>query len=631
MTSPPPNKERKLNDDDDDGKLCDNDITTLHQQQQEQQIMLKNETITLLKKRVESLESHIRILQRTFEITSESLVATLCREICHPVTPFTCIRTIRSFDLPHQHATAHVQIKPFSLQYLYSALMKEFKAYSLQLDRQSSLMILSIRGPSVVENIMELRHKVQCTLEDVVSICHMILTTVAAAHDIPYRIQLYTTNTSTLFSNICNHILIKDANSGVPILAVNPLMFFIDRVATSGETSNAFLSECLDQLLSMNLMGHPRPFGALTCHNWTRLTWLDSPVHHQIVHHHHQKGYDAKRILNIITSLASTLQPVNSKATTTTLVPESTSTSAATTDSQDSHVDGTGITSDRFINISEQSYSQEKMMDLYVNAVFCSLEGLAQPRTIIRWEVNEKIVVHDAVRMTKETHVWDKVDTVYKGPLTFEERKNDSNSMIYLVSYIGGGSTSKVYRGITQSGYGCVVKMYVPFEGSDDDDFLHFFEDMAMKEETSYKEIYSNSKLDGYVWRETLNNLQCVIVPFFERVPVEQQTSENVINAIEEQVQRFGTAKKMFRKSAQSWRRVGYFHDQIFLFNLGRLIDIDHPSSDDEDYYYGTADIEPVTGDNIVQTYIMNHMARLSNETAKSIAAMKETETGASD
>jgi hypothetical protein len=47
---------------------------------------------------------------------------------------------------------------------------------------------------------------------------------------------------------------------------------------------------------------------------------------------------------------------------------------------------------------------------------------------------------------------------------------------------------------------------------------------------------------------------------------------------------------------------------------LGRLIDIDHPPSDDEDYY-SEPDVATAAGGNDIQIYIAYHLARLSKET----------------
>jgi hypothetical protein len=169
--------------------------------------------------------------------------------------------------------------------------------------------------------------------------------------------------------------------------------------------------------------------------------------------------------------------------------------------------------------------------------------------------------------------------------------------------------------------------VYVPFECGvgavmDYDDFVKFSEEMAIKEETNYKEIYGSSSsssssrvLDGYVWREILNGLQCIMMPFFEPVQLEEQRNPVVLDAITTQLQRFGQFRKMFLKCDQSWRHVGYFHNQIVLYDLGRLVDMDHPPSDDDDYYSEPENVTTTAGDDDVQVYIANHLARLSKET----------------
>ena len=625
MSAPPQEKKMKMNDDVDG---LQDEITALKQTivSRDKVIASKNEIIALVEEvralqnqvisaqdnEIAALTSQIRAAQLDKEIeesrakyAAQSLVATLFQDSA-PVPPLACVRKIRLSTESHHYAVANAQTQPFQIQYLYPALTNELKQYNLKLEEHPSNIILSLDGTMLIENYTGIQMTVRSTLSDVVYICNQMITTIAKAHDLPCPVHLYATFFSTLFSNINDHIFIKDATSGIPILSVDPRMFLIDQVAEENGQSNDILSKCLDHLLSMRLMGHPCPFGALTCHNLTRVTWLGSPLHREIIFHHKLEGYNVRRLLKIIQQLAGHPQSVERPATL--KVSKSTSISHRTC----SYINSSA----RSINISELSYSQDKMIDLFVNAVFCSLEGFAQPRNIIRWEENEEIVFQDAVGLTKDTHVWTDIATVHKGPLTLAQRRKDKTGVIYLVSYVGYGASSKVYRGVTQSGHGCVVKVYVPFSlEMDDDEFEKYSKDMAKKEEANYKEIYGRSGLKNYVWRETLNNMQCIILPFFEPVDVEKQSNEDVLTAIKEQLHQFGKAGKLFRKCDQSWRHVGYFQNQIYLYDLGHLIDMDHPPSDDEDYEYDTEDVKRYDD---IQSNIANHMARLSKETAKS-------------
>jgi hypothetical protein len=620
---PPPEKKVKLSDSDnkDEIKSLRDQIIVLKEAIASQEAVMESKDKT-----IESKDEIIAFKDEVIKLFAEAeqneksisefkalcILAALFRETC-PISPLKCIGRSQSDTEPHNYIVAKVQMKSFDLQYLYPALTNELKEYNLNLEEHPSPTILTCTD-STVRDFPEFQMIVRSTLSDVIYICNKILTSMAKKHDLSNPIQLFVTAGFNLFSNIPDHLVIADVNSLIPILAIDAEMFCIANVTlneTSHGMSNAIMSKCLEQLLSMSLMGHPRPFGAITCHNWTRVTWLDSRSHQEIINHHHKKGYSEKRIMNIIKQLSnSVLQKKRSVCS---------ETKSISSSKRNSSHDFGSFPADRSINISELSYSQDKLIDLYVNAVFCSLEGLSQPQNTICWEINGRIIVQDSVGITKDTHVWTNVDTTYQGPLTLRQRMNDSNSMIYLIQYIGHGSSSRVYRGITSSGYDCVVKVYVPFkwddgQDMDGDEFEKYSEEMAIKEEANYKVIYDKSVLDGYVWREILNGLQCIIMPFFEPVKVEQQSNPVVLDAIENQLQRFCHVKKMYLKCEQSWRHVGYFHNQIVLYDLGRLIDIDHPPSDDEDYY-SEPDVATAAGGNDIQIYIAYHLARLSKET----------------
>jgi hypothetical protein len=181
--------------------------------------------------------------------------------------------------------------------------------------------------------------------------------------------------------------------------------------------------------------------------------------------------------------------------------------------------------------------------------------------------------------MTSNSYSWDSLNIEYKGLLTHDHRMKDSTGKLYLISYIGRGATSKVYRCITGDGYSCVAKIYVNRRCSDnkimsETAFQTFSGEKVSEELTNLENIYGSTELKGYFWSETLNNRHCIIMPFFEPIKKDQRKSDDVMNGIRQQLHLFIENGKKYRASDQLWRHVGYFNNKIYLFDLGDLIGI---------------------------------------------------------
>ena len=132
----------------------------------------------------------------------------------------------------------------------------------------------------------------------------------------------------------------------------------------------------------------------------------------------------------------------------------------------------------------------------------------------------------------------------------------------YLFSYLGKGTTSKVYRAISESGHGSVVKMYVQNRDDgnkemEEDEFIEFSTALALKEENNFKEIYP--ELSEYVRRGQLNKLQCLMMPFFDPITMDKRTSNAVIMGIRQQLQRFGEKRKDVSTIQSGVERCGIF------------------------------------------------------------------------
>jgi hypothetical protein len=84
----------------------------------------------------------------------------------------------------------------------------------------------------------------------------------------------------------------------------------------------------------------------------------------------------------------------------------------------------------------------------------------------------------------------------------------------------------------------------------------------------AYKAVYGNT-LHEHVWQQKLNELDCIVMPFFEPIPKKKR--KEAIESIAVILEKFRAAKMMFKERDQLWRHVGLFNGQTFLYDLGDL------------------------------------------------------------
>lgn len=146
---------------------------------------------------------------------------------------------------------------------------------------------------------------------------------------------------------------------------------------------------------------------------------------------------------------------------------------------------------------------------------------------------------------------------------------------LYLVDHLGTGTTSKVYRALTGDGYDCVVKMYVKRQDDDRnilerDDFDKNGKAAIEGEFKKYKEIYG-AELRNYVWTDKLNDLHCLIHPYFKHV--EKNCRRDTLPLICERLKELFFSKDKskyyaFDENDQLWRHIGWFNGKLYLFDL---------------------------------------------------------------
>ncbi len=460
-------------------------------------------------------------------------------------------------------------------------------------NRRSELMLRcdkarEVDNALVIETEADVKHYVQLALNDAVDICQKIISITGNKQN---EATLQTRQERSVFSNRLDHTVVIDMRSKLPIIAVETKKYF-DKAIEKG-TPNSVFGQSYDQLIAMNAKGHPSPFAVICCFQYTYITWLDSKEHLTVLASHERK--DINRLQEIVGRMP--------KKESTTSTPSPPTAIAVTTSRSRSRAGFKKTSKYKWPFVRSKScFQSEHLVNVFVNVIFCALDATFTPRSYMDFdlqsiELNEnKNIEIDVIQVKEKTYEWGKLKAEFKGP--FHCQQESVKKDLFLVDYIGSGSTSVVYRALTMDGYDCVVKFLVISEEEDDivktDEHIAKGESLHMinknsklkvlQEVEAYKSVYG-AELDGYVWSQTLNNLDCVIMPFFK--PIEKNRYEEVLSEVTNRLNLFKNAQLVHDESDQRWRHVGSFDKKIYLFDLGNLKKIDDEdilSSEINDY-----------------------------------------------
>ena len=417
----------------------------------------------------------------------------------------------------------------------------------------------------VYENEYDVQTFVDCSLRDATRICNEIIKKISAGKKIPARTVLSVRRESSIFNNILDHAVVFDTVSGAPV-------FSVETKTPWGSLTPKVYKQLDDQLREMQGKGHPNPFGALTCIDETYIFWLDNSYSKAVLNklendsNDSNGGYSKDRLDSIVGGLPikdateqyCTQSPAKEKTPDHRYVGETTG----------------------FIPLPSREVSQselikaEGMVAAFVSAIICSLDGFQNPREIKSFEKDQKVKV-EALCLSPKSHKWGTLQTVHKGPMINRTWNKMARKKLYLVDHLGTGSTSKVYRALTEDGYDCVVKMYVQRRDANKTvltkkEFTSIANAAVTKEVKMLKQIYK--ELKEYVWQQTFEGMPCVIHPYFKHP--DNTEREDLLPKIKERLLKCFSIRNdfyAFAPSDQAWRHVGFFNEKLYMFDLADL------------------------------------------------------------
>jgi hypothetical protein len=464
----------------------------------------------------------------------------------------------------------------------------------LQLELRNSssclgALIESNEGILTYENEHDVQAIIHNALCDAARICNIIISKIVGDTNYRNLPHLAVRRESTIFSNVMDHTVVFDALSGAPVFVVEAKNKWGEGMNPTGNV----YGQVFDQLSEMHAKGHPNPFGALTCFDETYITWLDNDASKAVIDSLlENQQYTVQRLEKIIRNFVVAPDDTSSPQTTTgptgsiqtqSPVQEILVVSDANTDENSRNSNATGVfcPCDKVHVLRSKSLTPPYIVEAFVSAIICSLDGFQKPRGIQKLTLQQDIVV-ECLRMDSESYSWGTLRTKYRGPKKLQEG-DAPPKLLFLVDHLGTGSTSKVYRALTLDGYDCVVKMYI--KRQDDDKKIlteKKFRDNAKaaitKEYEAYQKIYRD-ELKGYVWMQELNGMYCLIHPYFQHLEKNQRAIQLPVT-IPERLSLFRTTTKnvqndgafyAFHKSDQLWRHIGWFNGKLYMFDLGNL------------------------------------------------------------
>mmetsp|Transcript_2789 Transcript_2789/g.7812 ORF Transcript_2789/g.7812 Transcript_2789/m.7812 type:complete len:541 (-) Transcript_2789:32-1654(-) len=228
--------------------------------------------------------------------------------------------------------------------------------------------------------------------------------------------------------------------------------------------------------------------------------------------------------------------------------------------------------------IYTQTFCGEQAIKALVLAIRCGLEAIAksEPRNV---PMGGESVRGSCARVSATGLVWGNM----RETLRFHHSKfpGPTTRTLYLWRDLGRGSKGRVYLACNAEGSVCAVKFFLI-----NDDTYHrqegtkaerqAFREGQMKikaaeanrERDYWLKVYGDT-FKGQVRVVQLNNLWCLMMPYFDQVPYNER--ECCIDAIHDHLSRFKDMDLRYSETDLRWRHVGVRNGSPYIFDLGSL------------------------------------------------------------
>ena len=404
---------------------------------------------------------------------------------------------------------------------------------------------------------------------------------------------------ASIFSNKPDHLVVCDSQGSLlPVMfteAKNPHNSVFESTTVNGQI--------FDYMMTGRLMTGRPNFGVVSTFNQSKVVWTD---HHGC----DDVASTAERLkqCNLLqtckefiatkgrvpsNALSIAQPPVLERMTTpATLVAEQPSTESPPEMVDERHTMG-GDDLNRNVKQSE-TYEGHQLFTLFCNAIVASMSFGCSKMQIVK--SYNKLKVQDAYLCLRNLSVYPKRKKPcgHAWGIVKEEKRVDpiwkfdsSQKELWVVEYLGVGSTSRVWRAVAiqtegKSAAACVVKYWIKVWDLAKNDCIpktvvdKESDIYSTAEVENYHRIYNEfSDLKDCVGRLKLNGRWCVIMPFFEPLSKEERTEEMLREVKKLLSEAFYKDQDglsfQFQESDQRWRHVAKWRGKVVLIDLAHL------------------------------------------------------------
>ena len=451
---------------------------------------------------------------------------------------------------PRNHKDANAVKMKFSVCAIPSGDGTDWAALAnLWNENQSSLLGLKRdpEGKLGYFNEADIQSFSYAAVTDAVDICNQLFVQVKGPkHHLSQRREA-----SLLSSNRPDHTVIFDSVSGNSILTI------ADKIPCDGiEQEPKVCGQMFDYLLAMATVGHPNPFAILTTFQSTWVCCLN-PGDAEIPKA--TDRFDFESVSQIVKYLPESNGNSSQMGTPTSATPS--------TPSLQNELDEELKPMARKFYMSKKAFETHELVPVLCNAILCAIKNFnwkARTTLNLSREVNYSGYF---LAFMENDYDWVTGRLPFSGhPAT---QQSSQGTKFYVVEQLGMGETSRALRAVTEKGDECVIKMYVRmYEDNvllETSEFEKVAEDSVQRELEHYHAIYEDLKEN--VWTTKLMGFHCIILPYFEPVPIQCES----LPSIKETLSNFKPHNLGFADSDMDWRHVGIFNNKVYLFDLADL------------------------------------------------------------
>lgn len=411
--------------------------------------------------------------------------------------------------------------------------------------------------------------------------------------------KFYVRHEFSLFSDRPDHLVLYDAETNDPILAIEDKMSWDNNNDNNGGDGDGdgedkipgpVRGQVFDYIMELRAFGHFAPFVVLTTFLQSWLFWQGDEESNEVVSVDNKLPYALR-------SLADPVSP--------TRVGKGKKTTPSPPELIVEKIESTAVSKFEILERNgmqmSAAYGSDKLVPLLYTALLCSLGRNPAARCRTTFKLSEG---HNglALKLDEKSYEWGHLKITVGVPVQFQPKNSGTKSRpaayrpyskkaFFVARKIARGATSKVFGAYDKDGHPCVIKMYVKRADDASGKPLTIDESRKQGEELCRLEVDRLTTfydfLEGKVSYELLNKFPCVVMPEFEPPTKDEfeqfkdqdtNTREMLKSCLSKFKDERGKCWKYTNDDIR-WRHFGYYvqegkEKQMVMFDLAELEEV---------------------------------------------------------